>query len=134
MDNPIYLDTSALVKLVMREHESEYLEAFLEPGQQGVSSELTEVELTRAVLRHKPECLSTALEVLAQTILLPITAMVLRDACRLKPATLRSLDAIHLATALGIQADLSGLVSYDNRMLEASRAAGIDAFSPGFVR
>jgi len=132
LKDPIYADTSALVKLVIDEGESDSLAEHLrESNLQLTSSEITEIELLRAVARADPEMLPEALALLGQTVLLPLTAGIRRRAASLKPVSIRSLDAIHLATALEIQADLSTLVSYDNRMVVAARAAGIETHSPG---
>lgn len=132
MNDPIYFDTSALAKLVLRENESDALERFLDVSSaQPATSEISHIELVRAVMRHDPAKLNIALDVLAEMVMLPLTAAMKEVAGRLKPASLRSLDAIHLATALEIQADLHSMVSYDNRLVEASRAAGIETVSPG---
>jgi uncharacterized protein len=131
MSEPVYLDTSALVKLVLAEDGSESLERFMTGGYDAVSSELSEIELTRAVLRRVPERLSTALDVLSNTFLLPITTSVRRDASRLKPSGVTTLDAIQLATAIGIQGDLSYFVCYDNRLNVAAKDVGLPVMAPG---
>lgn len=132
LKDPIYADTSALVKLVINESESSSLAEHLrESNLQLTSSEITEIELLRAVARADPDQIPEALALLEQTVLLPLTSGIRRRAASLKPTLMRSLDAIHLATALEIQADLDTLVSYDNRMVEASRSAGIETRSPG---
>lgn len=132
LKDPIYADTSALVKLVINENESSSLAEHLrESNLQLTSSEITEIELLRAVARADPDQIPEALALLEQTVLLPLTSEIRRRAASLKPTLMRSLDAIHLATALEIQADLDTLVSYDKRMVEASRSAGIETSSPG---
>ncbi len=132
LKDPVYADTSALVKLVIDEDESNSLAEHLRASNlQLTSSEITEIELLRAVARADPDQLPEALALLEKTVLLPLTTGIRRRAASLKPTSVRSLDTIHLATALEIQADLNTLVSYDNRMVEASRSAGIETHSPG---
>ncbi len=132
MADPVYFDSSALAKLVLNEPESADLHRFIEesPGQ-AVSSVISDVELVRAVLRRDPSLLDLALEVLAQVVLLPTMDSISLRAAYLAPATLGSLDALHLATALEIRTDLKLVVSYDNRLLAAATEAGFDVFSPG---
>ena len=132
LKDPIYADTSALVKLVINESESTSLVAHLRGSNlQLISSEITEIELLRAVARADPDQIPGALALLEKTVLLPLTSEIKRRAASLKPTHMRSLDAIQLATALEIQADLDTLVSYDKRMVAASRSAGIETCSPG---
>jgi predicted nucleic acid-binding protein len=132
MGDPIYFDTSALAKLVLNEPESAELSRFVEgSASQPVSSVISDVEMVRAVLRSDPSLLDLALEVLAQLVLLPVLDSIRLRAAYLAPASLGSLDALHLATALEIQADLKLVVSYDNRLLEAAGLAGFEVVSPG---
>lgn len=132
MGDPVYFDTSALAKLVLSEPESSEMEQFVDglPGQP-VSSVISDVELVRAVLRQDPSGLDTALEVLAQVVLLPATDSIRLRAAYLAPGSLGSLDALHLATALEIQVDLHSLVSYDNQLCDAARELAIETVSPG---
>lgn len=130
--DPTYADTSALVKLVINEKESESLAEHIRASSlQLTSSEIAEVELLRAVARVDRDRIPEAVALLERTVLLPLTSEITSRVASLKPTSMRSLGAIHLATALEIQADLEGLVSYDERMVEASRAAGIETCSPG---
>lgn len=132
MGDPVYLDTSALVKLIVQEDHSDEVGRYLDdPACQAVSSEITEVELLRAINRQDSQLMNRGLEVLAQTVLLPLTTSMKLRATYLDPTTLRSLDAIHVATALEIQTDLECLVSYDHRLLESASAAGLRVMSPG---
>jgi predicted nucleic acid-binding protein len=134
MGNPVYLDTSALVKLVLQEDQSDDMRRFLdETSLQGVSSEIAEVELSRAILRHDEQLTNRGLEVLAQLVLLPFTRSMRLRASYLAPSALRSLDAIHLATAFEIQVDLECLVSYDARLLQSASESGLSVASPGMV-
>ena len=132
MGDPVYFDTSALAKLVLNEPESSEMARFVDGlAGQPVSSELSELELLRAVLRQHPDGLDTALEVLARLVMLPMTESIRLRAAYLAPTSLGSLDAFHLATALEIQVDLETIVSYDNRLCEAARDHAIDTVSPG---
>lgn len=130
--DPIYADPSALVKLVIDEKESDALAEYLRAsGLQLTSSEIAEIELLRAVARVDRDRIPEAVALLERTVLLPLTSEITGRVASLRPTSMQSLDAIHLATALEIQADLEALVSYDEGMLEASRAAGIETCSPG---
>lgn len=126
-----YLDTSALVKLVVVEDETAALRQWLlEADRRPVSSDLARTELMRAV-RH------TALDrvVQARVVLDSITLIVdgthtFEHAGRLDPALLRTLDALHLAAALELGDDLDGIVTYDDRLAEAARWNGVPTLAP----
>lgn len=121
-----YLDTSALVKLVVAEPETEALRAWLLSRQSdGVASDLVRTELARAVRRAAPDRLSSVRAVLDGLVLISCTTATFESAGRLMPATLRSLDALHLATALELGDDLDGMVTYEtlrSRQLAAKTA------------
>lgn len=126
-----YLDTSAMVKLVVAEAESGALRAWLgETDRTPVSSDLTRTELMRAVRRAAPDRTVTARAVLGSVTLIKVRTALFDEAGRLEPTELRSLDAIHLATALDLEDDLDGMVTYDDRLAEASRANGVSVFAP----
>lgn len=126
-----YLDTSALVKLVVREAESEALIAWLrEADRRPVTSDLARTELARAVMRAAPGRLDRVREVLGSIALRTATAALFQEAARLAPAGLRSLDAVHLATALDLDDDLESLVTYDDRLAEAARFHGVRVTAP----
>lgn len=117
----IAFDTSALVKLVIAETESDALVDWLAARQDQVwvASELCRVELVRAVARAEPRAVGTARELLDGLDLVPLSAGLLGEAAALSPVSLRSLDAIHLATAATLSTDLGAFVVYDLRMAEA---------------
>lgn len=94
------------------------------------SSQLTEVELVRAVARADLALIPFARDLLDSMVLLPISSSVRRTAGELFPGRTRSLDAIHIATALEIKTDLAGLLTYDNRMVELANESGIKVLSP----
>jgi predicted nucleic acid-binding protein len=99
-----------------------------------VASALVEVELSRALRRHAPEALAGVPGLLARLYLLEIDSTVRATAATYADPQLRSLDAIHLATAhlAGSAADpLEGFIAYDDRLLHAAEAVGLPAISPG---
>jgi uncharacterized protein len=128
----IYLDSAAVVKLVHAEPESPALRAWLdERAETGwVSSVLTEIESFRALARYAPEAVTRLHPVLDQIDLIDISPQVRILAQTIRPVTVRSLDAIHLGTALSIRRDLSSFVTYDKRLLDAATAAGLLTDSP----
>lgn len=129
----IYLDSSALLKLLHEEPESAALEEWLtaRSGTPVVSSELARVEVIRACRRVNSDALPAARALLAQLDLIPLTSDVLDVATDVGETTLRSLDAIHLASAMSIRADLSAFVAYDQRLATAASDSGLEMFLPG---
>lgn len=125
----LYLDTSAAVKLLIDEKESFALRAYLS-DHDWASSALVRTELVRALLRVDPSVVPRALDLLAQGNLLVIDTPVLDTAARLSPPSLRSLDAIHLASALELRDALTAFVAYDDRLLAAASALGMPVASP----
>lgn len=127
-----YLDTSALVKLVVDEAESDALRAWFGESDRGpVSCDLTRTELVRAVRRVAPDALADTRALLDSIGLLELASSTFAAAGRVDPTVLRSLDAIHVAAALELGDDLEGLVAYDRRLLEAAEANGIPVVTPG---
>lgn len=128
----IYLDSSALVKLVYEEPESTALVEWLAERQDvpRVTSQLSTIELVRACRRRDDEDVANARIVLTGLDLLPLTPDLVEQAALVGPAELRSLDTIHLATALAVRDDISTLVAYDERLGSAAAAAGLDVVAP----
>jgi predicted nucleic acid-binding protein len=128
----IYLDTSALVKLVFEEDESAALGEWLSSRVDvpKISSDLSIIELLRACRRADPRVAPVARRLLEGIDLLPIDRAIAERAADVSPTHLRSLDAIHLASALSLQSDLTVLVSYDDRLCTAATGAGIEVASP----
>ncbi|MCB9439219.1 MAG: type II toxin-antitoxin system VapC family toxin [Mycolicibacterium sp.] len=126
-----YFDTSALVKLVVAEPETSALTAWIaEADSDLVSCELTRTELLRAVRRVALDRVVAARAVLdGLTLITPSTAT-FEAAGHLDPMLLRSLDAVHVATALELGDDLAGMITYDDRMADAARAHGIAVVAP----
>lgn len=130
----IYLDTSAVLKLIKPEAESAALQTWLDgqPQVARVSSRLLRIELMRSVMRTDPSRLIRAHHVLALISVLSIDAVA--DAAEIVGApVLRSLDAIHLATAQLLQSELTAFVAYDRRLAEAARLLELPVASPGQV-
>jgi uncharacterized protein len=128
----LYLDSAAVVKLVHAEPESGALRAWLgERAEIGwISSVLVEIESFRALARYAPEAVTRLNPVLDQMDLIDMSPRVRILAQTLRPVTVRSLDAIHLGTALSVRPSLTSFITYDKRLLEAAAAAGLAADSP----
>ena len=124
-----YLDTSAFLKLVVEEDESTAMMQWFESHSSVWSSQLlrTEALLAAARLAVPVHLVEEALDAVA--LILP-TEETFAKAGRLQPVGLRSLDAIHLAAALELGADLEGLVSYDDRLIDAAGGASVVVVSP----
>lgn len=129
-DSVWYVDSSAIVKLVAIEPETAALSGFLARRQPLVSSALATTEVHRAVLPLGERFLRQATDVLARFELVRVSNEILEDAGRLEPKSLRSLDAIHLATAGLFDSTLGGLVSYDRRMSDAASSYGWSVHAP----
>lgn len=127
----LYLDSSAFVKLVVEEAESTALRSFLLGNRsRRVSSTLLRTEALRAARHLGPEALATIREGLRRVDLVGIDDRVLDAAGILEPKILRTLDAIHLATAIAVGDDLEAIVTYDDRMVEAARLLGLPTRTP----
>jgi len=127
----VYVDTSAFVKLIMREPETPALIAALAPEDRIVASEIMEVEALRAARRAGGRAATeTARQQLAGVRLLPLTRQIRERASDLKPEELRSLDAIHIATALELGGRLDAMYAYDTRMSAAAEALGLRTYAP----
>jgi uncharacterized protein len=128
----IYLDAAAVVKLAHAEPESPALRRWLdERAQTGwISSVLTEIESFRALARYAPQAVSRLPAVLDQIDLIDLDPPIRVLARTVKPATVRSLDAIHLGAALQARPLLTWFVTYDKRLLDAAQAAGLPVNSP----
>ena len=128
----IAFDSSALTKLVVREPETGPLRAWLAAREEAAwsASSLTRVEVVRAVARSQATAVPTARRLLAGMDLVPITRDLLETAADLRPPSLRSLDALHLATALSLGSALDSLVVYDERLAQAATDAGLPVVAP----
>ena len=125
-----YLDSSAILKLILIEKESPALVAFLkEPVS---ASALSRVEVIRTLRRADPQKVEIGLQVLQKIWIIPINQTVLLMAENL-PAdiTLRTLDAMHVASAFILGQTIQGLITYDKQMAMNAKKLGIKVLSPG---
>lgn len=128
---PVYLDSSALLKLVFEEPETQALERFLIDWPTRISSVLAQVEVVRIARRVGDELVTRhAREVLAGVSLIAPDRSLFADASQLEPPALRTLDAVHLATAVSLRPALAGMVVYDRRLANAARAEGLTVWAP----
>jgi predicted nucleic acid-binding protein len=126
-----YLDTSALVMLVVAEDETAPFRRWLdESDRTPVSCDLARTELMRVVRRAAPSRLVAARAVLDSIILTTVDTSTFEAAGRLEPAKLRSLDALHVAAALELGDDLESIVTYDERLKAAAQHQGIRVTAP----
>jgi predicted nucleic acid-binding protein len=127
-----YADTSAVIKLLVEETDSKAFAAFYDAHSDAewVSSDLLRIELTRAVARAMPALLPDARELLLAFSGIAIDDDIVEGAITEPHRGLRSLDAIHLATARILAPELDALVTYDDRLLRAATDAGLVTVSP----
>lgn len=128
----VYLDSSAIVKLVVMEPETPALLSFLARHPERTSSALARVEVSRALRRARVSAAQRrrADDVLARIGLIRIDDAILDRAADLQPADLRSLDAIHIAAALSIQDELAEVISYDDRFTAAAMKLRLKVIAP----
>lgn len=126
-----YLDSSAFVKLVVEERESSALRRSLARWPQYASAALLRTEAVRA-LRHSgnDQYISKARRLMRGVHLMRLDEGVLDRAADIPTATLRSLDAIHLATAMSLGSELGVVFAYDVRLKQAAEALGLEVASP----
>ena len=126
-----YVDASAIVKLVVAEPETAALERDLADRDALLSSRLSAAEVLRATRRGAPRrVLQQAEEVLDSIVFVEITPAILKRAASFEPAELRTLDAIHLATALSLDTTDMEFLTYDARLASAARAQGLSVRAP----
>ena len=131
MSEIAYIDTSAFVKLLVREEESEAVAAAIDQDWPNlVASEILAVEAFRAALRRGGEVPAQVPRLLRRVVLLPLSPATRESACRIGSPELRALDAIHLATALSQGARASAIFTYDARLAQASVNAGLRVLAP----
>jgi predicted nucleic acid-binding protein len=126
----VYCDSSALVKLVVDEPESAALAGWIEGAETMAASRLAVVEVDRATRIANPSeaVARDTRRVLESCLLVDVSRAILGDASRLTSVQVRTLDAIHLATALRLEAEV--LVGYDERLADAARARGLRVVAP----
>jgi uncharacterized protein len=130
-----YADTSAVIKLLAEETHSKAFAAFYDnhADAEWVSSALLRIEVARAVARVMPALLPEARDLLAAFSYISIDDDIVDAAMNEPDRGLRSLDAIHLATARIFTPELDALVTYDDRLIKAAADAGLATASPGFT-
>ncbi len=126
----VYLDASALVKLIASEPERPALLSHLIRFPRRASSELAVLELLRAVRRRAPADEGSAVSALRSLGLHRLDRQVMVEAAALLPRSLGSLDAIHLATALRLGPALGAFVTYDRALAGAAAGAGLPVATP----
>lgn len=129
-----YFDSSAIAKLFLPEQESQAFRDFFEGTNEPrmrFSSRLAETELLRLAHRYDPDVVSKVQETLKSISLASVDGFTFKQAGSILPGTsLRTLDAIHLATATRFP-DLEAIVTYDSRMIQSAESLGIKTLSPG---
>ena len=131
----LYADTSALVKLAVLETQTDALRFELEQWHDVATSVITEIELARAVARVRAKGFEALDEVAVWSITIAaleieLTPAIRRAAAVLEPAGLRSLDCIHIASALSLGDDLAAVLTYDARMQAAAAAHDVAILAP----
>ena len=127
----VYLDASALVKLIAPEVESAAMAGFVAEHRSQSTSVVGLVEVRRAAARRPGVAAARVEDVLGRVAGIALEPPTLAAAATIGPATLRTLDAIHLASASVLGADLEAFVTYDRRLADAARAIGMPVASPG---
>ena len=135
----IYMDTSALTKLLIAEPETpelrNWITSQIDQGDSAATSALGRVELMRTVARYGDISQADRARYLLDGLdILPLTEPMMSLAESIGPATLRSLDAIHLAAAAYFDQELTAFVTYDHRLLNGCRDIGLTTASPGGAR
>lgn len=127
----IYLDASAIVKLVVDDGESDALRAWLRRRRSPrVTSDLSRVEVARACMRAAPTAILEAQRAISRLATVPLSRSVLSTAAALPPPEVRSLDALHLASALALGSKMTAFVTYDHRLEAAALSQGIPVARP----
>jgi predicted nucleic acid-binding protein len=124
------MDSSAIIKLIKPEKESATLIKKLPPSL--ITSRISRVEVARTIAKHEPDLLNTAYDVLADIQMIPVEDSIITIAENLPlHIDLRSLDSLHIASALHIRNALKGIITYDKEMVRAGIALGFNTMSPG---
>ena len=128
----IYLDSSALMKLIRREAETDALREWLDLHREVpvVSSELGRVEVLRAARRVGGSVVAEARAVVGDIDLIPLDRAVQDVACDVGEPALHALDALHLASAILLGNALTAFISYDHRLADGAHAAGLAVVTP----
>ena len=124
-----YLDASAILKLIIEEKETNKLEKFIK--NKSCTSKISRIEVMRVINRSIPEAAESTQQILSRFDYINITDSVIRTAeSFLGLPTLKSLDSIHVASALSISSEIDGIVSYDKKMITNAKSLGLLVHSP----
>jgi predicted nucleic acid-binding protein len=125
-----YIDSSAILKLIKPEKDSTALIKKLPSAL--IASRISRVEVTRTIIRYEPDLLDSTYDVLADIQMVPVEDSIITIAENLPQfINLRSLDSLHIASALAIKNVLKGIITYDKEMVIAANALGFKTLSPG---
>ena len=125
-----YIDSSAIIKLIVAEKESPDLKNYISDGL--LTSEIARVEVLRTVTMNAPDFVASAKKVLGALNTVDINASILYMAEDFgSEVSLRTLDAIHVATALSVRDVIEGVITYDKGMSKDAKALGLSVVSPG---
>ena len=125
----IYIDSSAILKFIIKEAESEAVVSISRA--RFITSELSRVEVTRAILRYEPSAIKVAENILDNFNYVKIDSQTLVQAERLpERINLRALDAIHIAVASKMALKINSILTYDKQMAKAAKALGFEVLSP----
>jgi uncharacterized protein len=127
----VYLDSSAIVRLIFDEPETDALQRFLADRPSRFSSVVARAEVIRAARSVGDDLVvGRAHDVLDGLDFIELDSQTIRRAAGVEPRSVRTLEAIHLAAALSLEPDLAGIVVYDTRLAAAARAAGLTVWAP----
>ena len=125
------VDSSALVKLIVNEQHSKSLSSWVDGCKQDLFiSELARTEVSRAIARVDPNLNKQFNAIATRFGVIRVSTQVLTIAAVLSPTTLRTLDAIHLASCVILGDDLTGFVTYDNAQASAASINSIEVITP----
>lgn len=126
----LYLDSSAIVKLVVSEPETKALRELLRSWPERVSSDVARIEVERVARRIGSGAVRRARTVLSRIALVDLDEEVVKTSAALDPPELRTLDAIHLATAISLGRDLGALCAYNDRLGSYAVSKTIEVLAP----
>jgi len=126
-----YLDPSALVLLVLGEPGGAELTASLRGTSARITSVVSRAEVQRAAALRDPAAAERAVEIMARLSFIELDSAIVAQAATLRPAALRTIDAIHVASALALAESLDAFVTYDPHRAAAARGVGLSVESPG---
>ena len=125
-----YIDSSAIIKLIKPEKESAALIKKLPSAL--IASRISRVEVIRTIIRYEPDLLDATYDVLADIQMVPVEDAIITIAENLPQfIDLRSLDSLHIASALAIKNVLKGIITYDKELVIVAEALGFKTLSPG---